>query len=165
MGEELLDWDEELLNEGEVLILDVAEFELLVIVVGVELEMILDIMELVLLAICDVLDINVVVEEACADDILEDGALLLLVDEEMGIFEVMLDMLLDVELGIYEVVLDMLFDAELGVLEIPVELLLLDAVLLWRDVDNDIGVDPELDELAKEDNNDDEMIVSFPSVA
>ena len=85
------------------------------------------------------LEIDVMVEEACADDVL---------DEELGIFEVLLDMLLD---------------AELGVLEIPIELLLLDAVLLWRDVDNDIGVD--VDELAKEDNIDDEMIVSFPSVA
>ena len=138
----------ELLDGGEVLILDVAEFELLN--GDVELEVILDIMELVLLAICDVLEINIVVEEACADDILEDGALLVL---------------LDVELGIFEVVLDMLLDAELGVLEIPLELLLLDAVLLWRDVDNDIGVDLELEELAKEANIDDEMIVSFPSVA
>ena len=138
----------ELLSGGEVLILDITEFKLLV--VSVELEVILDIMELVLLAICDVLEMNVVVEEACADNVLEDGALGLLLDEELGIFEMMLDMLLD---------------AELGVLEIPLELLLLDAVLLWRDVDNDIGVDLELEELAKEDNIDDEMIVSFPSVA
>ena len=138
----------DLLAGGAVLILDVAKFELLV--ADVELEVILDIMELVLLAICDVLEMNVVVEEACADNVLEDGALGLLLDEELGIFEMMLDMLLD---------------AELGVLEIPLELLLLDAVLLWRDVDNDIGVDLELEELAKEDNIDDEMIVSFPSVA
>ena len=85
------------------MILDVAEFELLVI--DVELEVVLDIMELVLLAICDVLEMSVVVEEACGEDVLEDDIL-----EEGAI--------------------GLLLDEELGVLEIPLELLLLDAVLL-----------------------------------
>ena len=126
---------------------DSVEVEL---VVSVELEMILDVIELVLLAICDVLDIIVVVEDAFADEVLEDGTLIILLDEEKGTFEVELNMLLD---------------AKLGVLEIPLELLILDPVLLWRDVDNDIGVDLELDELVEEDNIDDERFVSFPSVA
>ena len=138
-----------LLVFAELLVLETTELELLdvgkllvldireakLLVTGVELEVILDVKELETLATCDVLEILVALEEACVDDMLEDVAP------------------------------ELLLDAELGVLEIPGEFLLLDAVLLWRDVAKDIGVDRELDELPKEDNIADDKFVSFPSVA
>lgn len=137
--------------------LDIAESELLVGGILVELETL------------------VVVEEACADDMLEidelglglplDVMLDVTEADELGPpLEMMLDvtgvdelgLLLDVLLGVTEV------DVELGLLE----LLLLDAVLLWSEVVRDIGVDVELFELVDEDEDDidDDEVVSFPSV-
>ena len=148
--------------------IDRAEFELLVgdEVVDVEavdlvevevpvdtgllgVELILEVTEIGPLVDCGALEILIVVEAACVDEILETSVVSRLLDD---VWELAL-VVMKLDAAGPEV------SEELTLLLLGLLLLVLDAVLLFCEVVRDTGVDTELDELFDEDIDDEEVIL------